>query len=156
MVALGPNVILQYTLQGLVHPARKVREAFWRVYNIHTLYLHLGRTRCGLSRGRRRRREYLCSNDAGNLYLNLLFKNYSSTYLLEYIFVYDAQNSLSTCCLLSNGQMLACLLCLSYSIPCFKSCANRLHSFSLVCGLVNNDITADPLETLVFPCLRVN
>lgn len=38
MVALGPNVILQYTLQGLFHPARRVREVFWRVYN--TLYIY--------------------------------------------------------------------------------------------------------------------
>jgi len=32
-VALGPTVILQYLLQGLFHPARKVRDAYWRVYN---------------------------------------------------------------------------------------------------------------------------
>jgi splicing factor 3B subunit 1 len=38
MVALGPNVILQYTLQGLYHPARKVREAYWKVFN--TLYIY--------------------------------------------------------------------------------------------------------------------
>lgn len=38
MVALGPNVILQYVLQGLYHPARKVRAVFWRVYN--TLYMY--------------------------------------------------------------------------------------------------------------------
>jgi splicing factor 3B subunit 1 len=38
MVALGPNILLQYTLQGLFHPARKVREVFWRVYN--TLYIY--------------------------------------------------------------------------------------------------------------------
>ncbi len=38
MVALGPNVILQYTLQGLYHPARKVREVYWRVFN--TLYIY--------------------------------------------------------------------------------------------------------------------
>mmetsp|Transcript_17135 Transcript_17135/g.25961 ORF Transcript_17135/g.25961 Transcript_17135/m.25961 type:complete len:1257 (+) Transcript_17135:17-3787(+) len=38
MVALGPNIILQYTLQGLYHPARKVREVFWMVYN--TLYMY--------------------------------------------------------------------------------------------------------------------
>jgi splicing factor 3B subunit 1 len=38
MVALGPNVIMQYTLQGLYHPARKVREVYWRVYN--TLYIY--------------------------------------------------------------------------------------------------------------------
>lgn len=32
-VALGPNRILQYCLQGLFHPARKVREAYWKIYN---------------------------------------------------------------------------------------------------------------------------
>lgn len=38
MVALGPNVVLQYTLQGLYHPARKVREVYWRMFN--TLYIY--------------------------------------------------------------------------------------------------------------------
>mmetsp|Transcript_21929 Transcript_21929/g.52190 ORF Transcript_21929/g.52190 Transcript_21929/m.52190 type:complete len:1275 (+) Transcript_21929:75-3899(+) len=38
MVALGPNIILQYTLQGLYHPARKVRDVYWRVFN--TLYIY--------------------------------------------------------------------------------------------------------------------
>jgi len=38
MVALGPNILLQYVLQGLYHPARKVREVYWRVYN--TLYIY--------------------------------------------------------------------------------------------------------------------
>jgi splicing factor 3B subunit 1 len=38
MVALGPNIILQYALQGLYHPARKVREVYWRVFN--TLYIY--------------------------------------------------------------------------------------------------------------------
>jgi splicing factor 3B subunit 1 len=37
-VALGPNIVLQYALQGLYHPARKVREVYWRVYN--TLYIY--------------------------------------------------------------------------------------------------------------------
>jgi splicing factor 3B subunit 1 len=37
-VALGPNVILQYVLQGLYHPARKVRDAYWRVYNFLYIY----------------------------------------------------------------------------------------------------------------------
>jgi splicing factor 3B subunit 1 len=32
-VALGPATIMQYLLQGLYHPARKVRESYWRVYN---------------------------------------------------------------------------------------------------------------------------
>merc|ERR1711881_500628 len=30
-VALGPAVILSYLLQGLFHPARKVREIYWRL-----------------------------------------------------------------------------------------------------------------------------
>jgi splicing factor 3B subunit 1 len=38
MVALGPNLILQYTLQGLYHPARKVRDVYWRIYNCLYLY----------------------------------------------------------------------------------------------------------------------
>ena len=32
-VAVGPGTILNYTLQGLFHPARKVRDVHWRVYN---------------------------------------------------------------------------------------------------------------------------
>lgn len=32
-VSLGPCVLLQYLLQGLFHPARKVRECYWRIYN---------------------------------------------------------------------------------------------------------------------------
>ncbi|KAG1666568.1 hypothetical protein FOA52_000535 [Chlamydomonas sp. UWO 241] len=32
-LALGPCMILHYTLQGLWHPARKVRETYWKVYN---------------------------------------------------------------------------------------------------------------------------
>ena len=38
MVALGPNTILRYTLSGLYHPSRKVRDVYWRVYN--TLYVY--------------------------------------------------------------------------------------------------------------------
>lgn len=34
--ALGPTKILQYLLQGLFHPARKVRTVYWKIYN--TLY----------------------------------------------------------------------------------------------------------------------
>jgi len=37
-VSLGPSVILQYVLQGLYHPARKVREVYWKVFN--TLYIY--------------------------------------------------------------------------------------------------------------------
>jgi len=36
-VSLGPVKVLQYVLQGLYHPARKVREIYWKVYN--TLYI---------------------------------------------------------------------------------------------------------------------
>jgi len=32
-VSLGPTRILQYLLQGLFHPARRVREIYWKVYN---------------------------------------------------------------------------------------------------------------------------
>jgi splicing factor 3B subunit 1 len=32
-VALGPGVLLNHTLQGLFHPARKVREVYVRIYN---------------------------------------------------------------------------------------------------------------------------
>jgi len=36
-VTVGPTIILQYLLQGLFHPARKVRAVFWKIYN--TLYI---------------------------------------------------------------------------------------------------------------------
>lgn len=32
-VALGAGTMLNYLLQGLFHPARRVREAYWRMYN---------------------------------------------------------------------------------------------------------------------------
>lgn len=32
-VGLGPGVLMSYILQGLAHPARKVREVYWRIYN---------------------------------------------------------------------------------------------------------------------------
>jgi splicing factor 3B subunit 1 len=31
-------VILQYTIQGLYHPARKVREIYWKVFNMLYIY----------------------------------------------------------------------------------------------------------------------
>ena len=36
-VGIGPVKLLFYTLQGLFHPARKVRDVYWKVYN--TLYI---------------------------------------------------------------------------------------------------------------------
>eukprot|EP00775_Hariotina_reticulata_P007118 gene7118-7332_t len=32
-LSLGPCIVLHYTLQGLFHPARKVRQTYWKVYN---------------------------------------------------------------------------------------------------------------------------
>jgi len=32
-IGLGPTPILYYLLQGLFHPARKVRTAYWKIYN---------------------------------------------------------------------------------------------------------------------------
>jgi splicing factor 3B subunit 1 len=32
-MGLGAGVILNYVLQGLFHPARKVRTVYWKVYN---------------------------------------------------------------------------------------------------------------------------
>merc|ERR1711990_436344 len=37
-VALGPGYVLNYVLQGLYHPARRVREVYWKIYN--TLYIY--------------------------------------------------------------------------------------------------------------------
>ena len=36
-MALGPAVVYGYLLQGLFHPARKVRDVYWKIYN--TLYV---------------------------------------------------------------------------------------------------------------------
>jgi splicing factor 3B subunit 1 len=38
MVALGPARIMMYIVQGLFHPARKVRDVYWRIYN--SLYIY--------------------------------------------------------------------------------------------------------------------
>ena len=32
-VSHGPQRLLAHVLQGLFHPARRVREVYWRVYN---------------------------------------------------------------------------------------------------------------------------
>ncbi|KAF9977275.1 Splicing factor 3B subunit 1 [Actinomortierella ambigua] len=37
-VALGPGRVLQYVVQGLFHPARKVREVYWKIYNNTYIY----------------------------------------------------------------------------------------------------------------------
>eukprot|EP01133_Synstelium_polycarpum_P015481 gene15481-18384_t len=33
-IALGPTTILQYAYQGLFHPSRRVRDIYWKVYNM--------------------------------------------------------------------------------------------------------------------------
>ncbi|KAK1940007.1 Splicing factor 3B subunit 1 [Phytophthora citrophthora] len=43
-VALGPHVIMQYVLQGLFHPARRVREVYWKIYNSLYMYAQDGLT----------------------------------------------------------------------------------------------------------------
>lgn len=35
--ALGPATIMMYLMQGMYHPARKVREIYWKIYN--SLYI---------------------------------------------------------------------------------------------------------------------
>ncbi|OHS94394.1 U2 snRNP component prp10 [Tritrichomonas foetus] len=37
-LTLGPGIIHQYVINGLFHPARKVRSQFWRVYNNLIIY----------------------------------------------------------------------------------------------------------------------
>ena len=38
MVSLGPNFMMLYVLQGLFHPARRVREVYWKIYNNMYVY----------------------------------------------------------------------------------------------------------------------
>eukprot|EP00617_Octactis_speculum_P010595 CAMPEP_0185775084 /NCGR_PEP_ID=MMETSP1174-20130828/81156_1 /TAXON_ID=35687 /ORGANISM="Dictyocha speculum, Strain CCMP1381" /LENGTH=1383 /DNA_ID=CAMNT_0028462555 /DNA_START=24 /DNA_END=4175 /DNA_ORIENTATION=+ len=38
MVSLGPVKVLQYVMQGLYHPARRVRDVYWKLYN--SLYIY--------------------------------------------------------------------------------------------------------------------
>lgn len=38
IVALGPSKVLLYVMQGLFHPARKVRDVYWKVYNSIYIY----------------------------------------------------------------------------------------------------------------------
>merc|ERR1711957_1019989 len=33
-VGLGVNRLMRYTIQGLFHPARRVRDVYWKIYNI--------------------------------------------------------------------------------------------------------------------------
>jgi splicing factor 3B subunit 1 len=44
MVSLGPIKVLQYVLQGLFHPARRVRDVYWKLYN--SLYIYASDALC--------------------------------------------------------------------------------------------------------------
>jgi splicing factor 3B subunit 1 len=33
-ISVGPGILLLYILQGLWHPARRVRQIYWRLYNM--------------------------------------------------------------------------------------------------------------------------
>jgi splicing factor 3B subunit 1 len=33
-LSVGPGIVLMYVIQGLWHPARRVRQIYWRVYNM--------------------------------------------------------------------------------------------------------------------------
>ncbi len=37
-VAVGPGRLMLYTLQGLFHPARRIRETYWKIYNNMYVY----------------------------------------------------------------------------------------------------------------------
>lgn len=41
-VSLGPGVMLMYVVQGLFHPAKKVRDVYWRIYNSVYIYAQEG------------------------------------------------------------------------------------------------------------------
>ena len=32
-LSIGPVHLMQYVLQGLFHPARRIRQIYWRIYN---------------------------------------------------------------------------------------------------------------------------
>ena len=44
MVALGPAKVMLYVAQGLFHPARKVRDVYWKLYNSMHIYAQDGLT----------------------------------------------------------------------------------------------------------------
>ena len=33
-IAVGPGIVFLYIVQGLWHPARRVRQIYWRIYNM--------------------------------------------------------------------------------------------------------------------------
>jgi hypothetical protein len=47
-VAVGPAIVYQYIIQGLFHPARRVRDIFWKVFvfKLDLQYFVYQRSRC--------------------------------------------------------------------------------------------------------------
>ena len=45
-VALGPRTIFQYVVAGLYHPAWRVREKYWAIYNLIYIYSPDAMTAC--------------------------------------------------------------------------------------------------------------
>jgi splicing factor 3B subunit 1 len=43
-LGLGPGVLMSYVLQGMFHPARRVREVYWRMYSTSPLILNRRKT----------------------------------------------------------------------------------------------------------------
>ena len=33
-LSVGPGIVLMYVIQGLWHPARRIRQVYWRIYNM--------------------------------------------------------------------------------------------------------------------------
>lgn len=40
-LGVGPGVVLSYVLQGLFHPARRVREVYWRLFSKSILFFEV-------------------------------------------------------------------------------------------------------------------
>ena len=55
-ISLGATRVLQHTMQGLWHPARKVREVYWKIYNNLYIGSQVERAR-EIARERERNRE---------------------------------------------------------------------------------------------------
>lgn len=41
-LGIGSGVVLSYVLQGLFHPARRVREVYWRMYSEYLFFIAVG------------------------------------------------------------------------------------------------------------------
>ena len=68
IVALGPCQVLHYVLQGLYHPARRVRDVYWKVYNTLYIYGADALTCACLPAARGRRRQQLHAHLHGGLH----------------------------------------------------------------------------------------